>query len=52
MDGCGRELGTAFDNPHMKIYCGDEIFGGETAGMVIKLCDKCKKVAKKQENGK
>ena len=42
-EGCGKYVGEAFDNPFMKVYCGDEVFGGETAGLIIKLCDKCKK---------
>jgi len=39
--GCRRYLGTAFDNPYMKVYCGDEIYGGETRGLFIKYCESC-----------
>ena len=48
-EGCGKYLGTAFDNHLMKINCGDEVFGGSTAGLIIKLCEKCRNKQEKKE---
>jgi hypothetical protein len=41
--GCGKYIGLAFDTTNVKVYCGDEIYGGESRGMFIKLCEKCRK---------
>ena len=41
--GCGKYLCRAFDADNIKVYCGDEIYGGESRGLFVKLCDKCKK---------
>lgn len=49
-NGCGKYVGLAFDTDNVKIYCGDEIWGGEKRGFFIKLCDKCRKKQDKKLN--